>query len=982
MCKYTRLILFFLINLCCTLEVFSAPEYFQQRVDYNIRVKLINDLNRLEGQQKLTYFNHSPDTLDLLYFHLYLNKFKQKPPTSRQYGYQEIIHIMTSDEESLSYEIDRTIMRVGLISPLLPGDSVEIQIRFNALLPEASDRLGYYGDHFDIGNWYPVPAVYDCFGWHADQHYDGEFYQEWGNYYVEITVPEGYIVGATGDLLNKEVLPDSIDSEYRENIYGYNSDNAWVTYHFQAVNVHDFAWTADPAFVYREIDVDGVMLKFLILPYQLESWEPQIEIAAAAIRLFQEKIGPYPYKNMTVVDGYITAGGIEYPQFVIINDVISDSTDLSATIIHEIAHQWFYGILGNNQTSYGWMDEGFATFFENLAMKELNLYKNAYQLSPPGFWGRFFGYHYNGERTDRLIYLRYIRSGQEEPINRHFDWFQNDPFVPFYQKMGLVASQLQLVLGDTIFWEGMNNYYENWKFRHPYPQDLIKSFEVSSQRELSWFFDQWVNTTWHCDYAVLGYRGKWEQRDSTHNFHATLHFKRNDPIVMPIDFRVYLKDGTQQDHRIPVHAGTASRQENIENLLPWDFKESEYYVEMEFPAEISDIQIDPDNRLLDINPFNNSTRRIPKIYWSFLDRQYLYPYDDGYSASIFPFIFYNQIDGAQIGARTQGNYLYSDYQHRSRIMLGLKSFQPEIDIWFEHPLYSMQKDIHLVANIYHMTGIIGTGGWLQRESTEDGRLSRIILGWQWRQYFKDVYPPFPVDKGDISYIEFGYQYGYWASGFLPVGAEFSLEAESSFLGSDYAYTHWEAGGMARLPAFFHQKFSLNFRTGGFSGSVPVQKAFRVGGSSSYDYLYNPFLRAQGTLPEMWWSRGNVFNPGGGNLRSLATEWEPAGQYYLSGQVAITMGNPLNLSLIYVPYLSDIIISSYTSWATSSDNWGKFSYYLGEAGFSLSLTRLPFLLNYFDLDQINLDFPLWVNQNISDVGFKFRWTISLDIRNFN
>ena len=981
MSKCTGLILLFLSLIFCISETSAANNYFQQRVHYDIQAKLLNDLNRIEGQEKLVYFNQSPDTLGLIYFHLYLNKFKDEPPNSRQYGYHEIIDITLANQESLSYEIDRTVMQIKLNSPLPPGDSLELYIQFNALLPEATDRLGYYGDHFDVGNWYPVPAVYDEYGWHADQHYDGEFYQEWGDYNLEITVREGFIVGATGELLNAEVLPDSITFEERENIYGYGTEDDWVTYHYRAENVHDFAWTADPAFVYREMEVDGITLKFFILPYQLASWEPQIEIAAEAIRLFQKKIGPYPYKNLNVVDGYITAGGIEYPQLVIINDVISESTDLSATIIHEIAHQWFYGIIGNNQTSYGWMDEGFATFFENLAMKELSIFKKTYQLTPPGFWGKFFGYHYDGERTDRLVYFRYIRSGREEPINRHFDWFQYDPFVPFYQKMGLVISQLQLVLGDSLFWRGMKEYYDNWSFRHPYPPDLFKSFEAGNQQSLSWFFDQWLNTTWHCDYALTGYQGRWIPQEKNQNYHVQIHFKRKAPIAMPLDFRVHLKNGETLDFRIPLDAGNSFHYGEIQTLSPWSYKNREYLAELVLPAEISKIRINPQGQLLDVNPFNNSTGWLPKIYWSFLDRQYLFPYHDGYTATIFPYLFYNQVDGMQIGMRSRGSYLYSDYRHRVQLVVGLKSFLPEMDIWFEHPLYSVHKNLLITGNVYHMAGMVGGAGWLQWGSNSDTRISVVSMGWQWRSYYKDEYFAYPVDRGDISYLELGYQKGYWSPGFLPVGAEFSFRAESSFLGSDYPYTHWEVGGIGRFPFLFHQKITIEGNTGGFSGNVPIQKSFRLGGGSTYDYLYNPFLRARGTLPQVWWEEGNVFNPGGGNLRSLATVWDPAGQNYLSGQVSLTLGNPLNLSLIYIPFLSDLLFASYTSWATSATNWGKFTDYWGEAGLSLSLTRLPFLFNYFDLDQVHFDFPFWVNQNISDVSFKFRWIVHFDIRNF-
>jgi aminopeptidase N len=959
----------------------EAAEYFQQKVYYQIEVKLNNDLNRLEASQKLCYFNHSSDTLTFLYFHLYMNKFKENPPSSREYGYQEIITVKSPDGKEISYEIDRTIMRIELPNLLIPGDSVEINFRFNVLLPEASDRLGYYGDHYDVGNWYPTPAVYDVYGWHADQHYEGEFYQEWADYLVEITVPDGFIVGATGELLNQEALPDSIEYEMRNNIYGYNQRGDWVTYKFHAQNVHDFAWSADPAFVYREVEVDNIKLIFLILPYRMEDWSPQIEIAADALRLFQNRIGPYPYNRLTIVDGYVTAGGIEYPQFVIINDMIYDSSSLSATIIHEIAHQWFYGILANNQTSYGWMDEGFTTFFENFAMEKLNLYNPTYQNSPSGFWGKYFGFWYDRRRSDLLLYLRYIRSGQEEPINCHFDRFQYDPFIPYYQKMGLVISQLHLVLKDSLFWIAIQDYYNRWKFKHPHPTDLIYSMEKTSNRNLKWFFNQWLNTTWHCDYSVIGFKGKWSVENDQRQYKANFQFKRNEPILMPVDFRVYFSDGSHNDYRIPVSPGKAIKSNDGQEISVWEHNKSEKKVHLNFPKEVKKIQIAPDGKLLDVNPFNNSSGRFPKLYLSGVKRQYLYPHNDGYTTSLFPFLFYNQVDGIQIGLRSRGNFLYTDYKHHFHLLLGLRSFLPEVDFWFEHPLYSIHRNLHFISNIYYMTGVSGTGIWLQWESEYQSEFTNFTMGWQWRNYSKDSYFPYPIFKGNISFLELKARKGYWTHGFFPLGAELSFHAESSFLGSDFPYVKWEVGGLSRILLWFNQNLTVNLTTGGINGSVPLQKVFRYGGGPTYEFLQNPYLRAEGIIPQKWWEDGNVFNEGGGELRSLANQWEPPGNYYLSGYFSMTLGNPMNLSRTYIPYFSDFIMSTYTAWATSAGKWGRFSKYLGEVGLTLSITRLPFLLNYFDLDQIHFDFPIWVNRNISETTFKFRWTIRLDIRKF-
>ena len=158
--------------------------YFQQKVQYNIQVKLIPSLHRLEGYEEIVYKNNSPDTLTFLYFHLYMNRFREDfsydSGKKKNEGYIELVSFKNSENEDVDYLVDETILKVELNKMILPGDSQSFKIRFNTVLPRAGDRLGYYGDHYDVGNWYPVPAVYDQYGWHADQHINGEVYQELG----------------------------------------------------------------------------------------------------------------------------------------------------------------------------------------------------------------------------------------------------------------------------------------------------------------------------------------------------------------------------------------------------------------------------------------------------------------------------------------------------------------------------------------------------------------------------------------------------------------------------------------------------------------------------------------------------------------------------------------------------------------------------------------------------------------------------------
>ncbi len=963
------------------LSVSLGYAYFQQEVDYHIQVELLPEVNRLEASETILYHNHSLDTLDFIYFHLYVNHFEDTASKTGSLGYTDVISVLDNSGSSLPYEISGTVMKVNLSTAIAPGDSAALKIRFVTVLPPVQERFGYYGDHFDVGNWYPTPAVYDETGWHADQHLNGEFYQEWGNYRVDITLPKAFIVAATGTLLNPGVLPDSLGSAKRKMRYWNPSDTTRATYRFEAKRVHDFAWCADPEFVVKTVQLQDITLKFYIVSYRVEDWSPQLKIAARAVDLFQEKIGRYPYSQLSVVDSYIRAGGIEYPNLVMINDIIFDPMDLSTTIIHEIAHQWFYGLLANNQTRYGWMDEGFATFFENLGMQQIF---GDTLISVPqkgNFFTNLFGYEINPRRQDLLTYLDYIRNGHQEPINLNFDWFQNDPYIPYYQKMSLVISQLQLVVGDEVFWNGIKEYFRRWRFRHPSPESLYRAFEDVSGQNLTWFFDEWLNTTWECDYAVQKARGHWTGSDSGRYYQAHVTFQRNKPIVMPFDFRVYLSDGTYKNYRIPVEGGSNFIAPHSSPIPPWKFYKKYKTVTLRLPSKIKRVELDPDHRLLDVNPFNNDNAWLPAIDWRWMRRQYLFPSPYHYNATIFPMVFYNIPAGVQLGLRTRGSYLYDEYKHSFRFLIGTRSLQPEADFWIEQPLYNIHPGFKVLLNLYNAAGRRGGGSWFGFQSGGKTVQRDILFGWQFRNIFNREYVDFPLSDGNISFLEGVISWKHWDKDYLPSGWELRFHGEDGFWGSHYNYQKWNASANIRFRVLEERKAEIRVFGGGIYGNPPLQKRDRVGGANWFDYFYNPFLRARGTLPSSWWEKGHIFNPGGGDVRAMAASRPPEENYIYSLNGRFYLGNPLNLTFHYIPYLSDIGFSCFSDWASTANQWPEFKDYYGDAGISLSLHRLPFLLRYFDISEIHFDFPLWVNKNIHQAKERLRWNIRIDIRSF-
>ncbi len=966
----------FLLLLCV-----AARAYFQQEVNYRLEAKLLPELNRVEGREWLVYHNNSPDTLNRLYFHLYLNKFRESASENpEKIGYIDIVYLRDAGGRRVPFRVNSTILEAILPRLLLPGDSLQLEFRFNSVLPASGERFGYYGVHFDVGHWYPVPAVYDQHGWHTEQHLKGEFYHEWGNYRVSIDVPAGYVVAATGVLLNPAALPDSVEFPHRRPWYETYPDTARTVYHFLARRVHDFVWVADPDLVLRRVKAGRVTINFFIQPYQMETWVKQLSIARQALAFFQKRIGPYPYEQLSVVDGYITAGGMEYPNLVIINDYITNFRNLSATIIHEIAHQWFFGLLANNQTRYGWMDEGFATYFENLAMEKILGPVSYSDETRQSRLSRLFNYRINLWDDERLAYLEYVKSGLDEPINTPFDWFQNDPYLIYYQKMSQVISQLRLVLGDSLFWAGIRHYYRTWRFRHPYPDDLVRAFEAVSGRQLDWFFDEWLNTTWQCDYAVGIVRGNWEKDSSGVHYRARISFRREKPIVMPLDFAVTLRNGEVRRYRIPVDDGMSFP--NGSTALPaWRFDQTSREIELLLPDKIEQVTIDPAGRLLDVNPWNNRTRTLPKIYWYWMHRQYMFPHPDGYTVTGFPGIFYNQRDGVQFGIFTRGNYLWQEFAHRFRFYLGTKNLQPDVEFALSHPLYALSGNSTLQVAAYRSAGRVGGGLSVKLSSRSNRRHRSLSLGWQARHLYQSAYLPYPFSPGTVSFLEMTWNQSRWGRQYLANGWEWAVRLENSTWGSDFAYRRWEVGGKIRLPFFFSRKIEASFFSGNWEGNPPLEKRYSLKGTELYRYFDNPYLRARGTLPDAWWRGGHLNQAGGGSIFALTSYQPLAESRLLRLDARLWLGNPLNLFLLYLPYLSEVDISAFTHWAGGTNRWEKLSLNYGEAGFSIHFTRLPFFFEYFHLKRITFDFPIWVTKSIDSHQINWRWGIRLSIRRF-
>ena len=963
----------------------NAAEYFQQHISYEINVELIPELGRLEGNEKLIYVNNSPDTLTKLYFHLYFNKFRSGsyafPFSKKTSGYIDIMSLKNVSGKDLTYEIDNTILKLHLgENRISPGDSLILFFEFVSVLPPSQSRFGYTGDHFDVGNWYPVPAVYDQYGWHADQHIDAEFYQEWANYKVDITVPKDFVVGATGVLLNPEVLPDSVTFKDRKiNYYNLQElDTSRVTYKFCAERVHDFAWSADPELVLLEKKILGVELNFLLMPYRYDEWEKIIDNCVEGFKFLCESIGQYPYKQLTIVDSYITAGGIEYPNIVMINDLAIDDRQLAITVIHEMAHQWFYGLLGNNQTRYGWMDEGFATFYEISATEKIWGLKDNFYDKHNGFWTKIFGLEVNSRRYSYLNYFEYAFSGLEEPANTHYDQFQNDPYIPQYDKTGVILFTLQNMVGDSLFKKAIQNYFNEWKYRHPHPEGFFRSFERTTNMALDWFWDEWFNKTWKCDYRVEAVRNKWKNNFDSLYYSSYIHLQRIQPITMPLNLRVTLKNGQALNYRIPVEGWLRDdAQEN--DLKPWHISSRNYLASLKLPDKISKVELDPEHKIPDINVFNNDNKLLPPIKIEWFHRQYLHPYLDAYSLTLFPSMFYNTPDGFKIGFRSKGNYIFPFYQSSSEVLFSTKKFWPSAEASWKSPISMNLIDYKYTLNGHYIDGRVG--GKVSVVKNSDNGFN-WELGWEIQRLVEEEYLIAPWSRGNVSDIflmlekEKNYNNSIYSW-------NFTAEGRSSTFGSDFDFQQVELSWTHSFEFDYDKKLTIQMLSGFSFGNIPFQNLYYLGQASPIKQFDNPYIRARGTLPTNLIKDGHFMVPGGGDIRSgldTPVDAKTIGENVLSGKLKLYIPNLFEISPARLPILSRLEWNIFTNWAQVWDSKIKEDQFVGETGFSISYDYIPIWLRYFHIAKIYIDFPIWLNKPANGYdNWDYRWTLRVDIQ---
>jgi hypothetical protein len=578
----------------------AQSDRWQQRADYQMDIRFDVANHRYSGTQKLTYFNNSPDTLTRVFYHLYLNAFQPgslmdvrsrtiKDPDARvgdrisqlkpdEIGYQRV-NSLKQDGKVLRHHTEGTILEVELATPMLPNSKHVFEMEFDAQVPLQIRRTGRdskEGIDYSMSQWYPKMSEYDYEGWHANPYIAREFYGIWGDFDVKITIDASYVLAGTGYLQN----PDKIGHGYSKKKVTHKPGSL-LTWHFKAPQVHDFVWAADPDYEHTTAKVDDDLeLHFFFQHDSLGNWEQLKSYAVDCFKIMNERYGRYPYKQYSVIQG--GDGGMEYPMATLITSGRSLGGLVSVTV-HEAVHAWFQGLLGNNESKYGWMDEGFTNYAQAEIMSRI--------LPSP----------LDPHVRTYAAYRDLVKSGIEEPLSTHADHFETNRAyaVAAYSKGAIFLHQLSYVIGKEAVDRGMKRYFNEWKLKHPNPTDLKRILEKESGLELDWYFDLWIGTTKSIDYAVEVAPGTGSE--------TIVKLSKEGTLPMPLDIRVTYTDGKEEWYYIPLDLMRGTKKERSAiTLSDWGWTYPEYQFEIARPlAEIRTVEIDPSRRMADIDLSNN-----------------------------------------------------------------------------------------------------------------------------------------------------------------------------------------------------------------------------------------------------------------------------------------------------------------------------------------------------------------------------------------
>jgi hypothetical protein len=595
--------------------VAQSSSYWQQQVDYKMDVSMNTKNYQYKGKQELVYSNNSPDTLKRVFYHLYNNAFQPgsemdarlqtiKDPDGRMVTKLKESRIKTLKPDEIGYlnisnfkqdgvvanaKTVGTILEVTLAKSILPNSKTTFTLDFDGQVPiqiRRSGRNNAEGIELSMAQWYPKIAEFDFEGWHADPYIAREFHGVWGNFDVKITIDKDYVLGGSGYLQNKNEIGYGYQDAGINVVYPKNTKT--LTWHFYAPMVHDFTWAADKNYIHDVVkgpnDVD---LHFLYKnnPKIISNWKALQPKMTKVMDFYNKTVGDYPYKQYSFIQG--GDGGMEYAMCTLILGEGS-MEGLLGVATHELGHSWFQHILATNESKHSWMDEGFTSYIEDLALNEIAEKKVE-----------------NPFESSYKAYYFLVTSGKELSQTTHSDRYEENRSysISAYSKGELFLTQLEYLIGKENLMKTLKKYYQDFKFKHPTPNDIKRTAERISGANLDWYLTDWTQTTNTIDYAIKDVK---EEGSAT-----KILLERIGKMPMPIDVLVEYTDGTKESFYIPLRMMSFEKESpnplikrTVLSDWTWANQLNEFSIAKP-KLSIKKITIDQSRLMADINQLNN-----------------------------------------------------------------------------------------------------------------------------------------------------------------------------------------------------------------------------------------------------------------------------------------------------------------------------------------------------------------------------------------
>ncbi|MFO8054460.1 MAG: M1 family metallopeptidase [Bacteroidales bacterium] len=1006
--------------------------YWQQRADYTIKAAIDTETDILTGRQSIVYHNNSPHHLDVLYFHLYQNAFqpgsymdKKFKAAGRSFDYghyesqgktMEVDNVRINDRPS-HWEVDNAIMHIPLEQPLAPGDSLIVEMDFKTYFDLSATwrRMRVYKAYgvknYNGGHWYPRISVFDRkSGWTADQHMLHEFYGNFGTYDVRLDIPQHYIVDATGILQNKE---EAMPSHLREKLdisnfkdkpmYSAPSEvipptDTLKTWHFRARNVHDFAFVASPLFRIGETEWNGIRCRSLAMEPHAAKWQDAAQLAADIIQIFSNDFGMYAYPKMIVAD---VQAGMEYPMLTMNS---GHSPGYTYLFTHEIAHNWFFAAVGSNETYRAALDEGFTQYLTYYGLKKLSKYREIEFPPPPSFPLNQKKQH---ELPYKIILQRYYKDAfykEGTRLNQHSDKILTDEpygikYRQTYNKTAAMLMNLQYVLGDSLFKACMRHYYETWKFRQPYLEDMRNAFINHSGVNLNWFFDQWLNSKKTIDYAIRKVK-----RNGKNGAEITL--QRKGRMEMPVDVLVIDNNRDSTLYHIPNRNFIKQTDAVVlDKWFGWDQLNPSYTFTARTDSKVKNVIIDPFHRIADMNRLNNHYKPHASLDFDYLTKQPENPYR--YELYARPDFWWNDHDGLKAGISVEGDYMKELHEFDVSVLYntGLLSGpalsgDPLAVSWHFNYRTRIGKapgkaflnlsSIRDIGWSYHRAGI-------QQQSTNNKNTYGLSISGSRMHKKRPVY--YMPDRYWDSYL--------LETAYLYLQASYDRELDNGRLSASITSSLGQIIN-SKINVCLNTRRnigSLILRNRGFfqyglSQYYPIEDALLLSGGNMMDMMHHKIVRSPGIIPSQWYTYGNSPNhfhqPGGLNLRGYSgyisakynEEGEP--EYQHMGNTGLGVNQELSTARIFQPLppklrkFLQIDLYAFYGLAildnASISSLPDFSRLYMDAGIGTQLD----IRQWWQFDKLKpltlrFDMPLFLNIKPKDEKkhFKFRWLLGVE-----